>query len=388
MLNLISLTLKRLNISGHHSGAGGNISLWKLIRQGLPYYFNRQGYALPPFTIFITINGRCNLHCRMCDIGQKNKYSMFYKNLSGEGIQDFPITRFKRLIDEVYFFKPYIGVTTTEPLLYPHMFDAIEYARFKGLTMNISTNGVLIEKYIKEIIDSGLHRLSVSLDGPRLIHDRMRGVVGTYDKVVKGMRLLIEEKKRRGLKTPHIYITSYICDTNYSHMLDFLESLSLEGIERVNIKHMVFFTKGMVNAHERVFGDKHDVTLSCLPKDFFPENLDIDVLYEQVKEIKQRFGDICTLHFAPDKRKLEKYYYHPEEFMDSTRCVLPWFIAQITTKGDIIPLTRCYGTSYGNIMDRPFLEVWNGSEFRAFRRDLQRFGRFPACARCDGVLYC
>ncbi|PIQ86227.1 MAG: hypothetical protein COV73_04915 [Candidatus Omnitrophica bacterium CG11_big_fil_rev_8_21_14_0_20_43_6] len=387
MLDQALKTIKRLTVSRHHSGAGENVSAYKLIRQGLPYYLNKNGYAYFPLTLFFVINGKCNLRCRMCDVGQQNKDSMFYKNLKGENAQDFPFERFKTLIDEVHAFKPYIGITTTEPLLYSHIFDAIKYARAKGMDMNISTNGVLIEKYYKEIIDSGLHRLSVSLDGPEHIHDKMRGVPGTYESVLRGLQLLKEEKKMRGSGRPHIYISSYITDNNYAYLTEFLENFPLGGIERINMKLMVFFTKAMVLEHNKIFQDTYPATAACVANDFLPENLDIDKLCSQAKEIKRRFGHICTLHFEADKDKLKKYFYRPDKFMDDTRCILPWFVAQITAKGDLIALTRCYNVSLGNIMDKPFKEVWNGQKMRKFRKDLQRLGRFPGCARCDGVLY-
>lgn len=383
----IALLLKRLRTSKRHSGASDNIGLWKIVRQGIPYYLNRQGFALPPFTLFFTINGKCNLHCRMCDIGQKNKDSMFYQNLKGGGAHDFPIERFRSLMDEVKIFHPYIGITTTEPLLYPHIFDAVEYARSRGMNMNISTNGLLLEKYVREVIDSGLHRISVSLDGPAHIHDNMRGMPGLYDKVISGLRLLNEEKKKRGSKLPHVYIGTFICDTNHSHLLEFVENLPSEGIDNVNIKLMVFFTKEMALNHNRIFGNDLAATCSCMPNDFFAANLNVSRIVAQVKEIRRRFNNRCTFHFEPHKDKMEKYFFKPEEFMDSSRCVLPWFVAQINTKGDLLPLTRCYAATYGNIMDRPFLDVWNGQELRGFRRKLQKFGRFPGCARCDGVLY-
>ncbi|MFH1090828.1 MAG: radical SAM protein, partial [Pseudomonadota bacterium] len=154
MLDNLKLLAKRLITSRRHSGAGEGLSLWRLIRQGLPYYFNPRGFARPPLTLFIGINGRCNLRCRMCDVGQQNTESMFYQNLVGPDKADFPLERFKTLMDEVQAYRPYVGLTTTEPLLYPYIFDAVRYAGQKGLRMNISTNGVLVERFAEEIVDS------------------------------------------------------------------------------------------------------------------------------------------------------------------------------------------------------------------------------------------
>lgn len=49
-------------------------------------------------------------------------------------------------------------------------------------------------------------------------------------------------------------------------------------------------------------------------------------------------------------------------------------------------LYPCMSLDMGNVFERPFLEVWNGPRFRAFRRLLRRRGRLPFCHRCPGRL--
>lgn len=389
MIDQLPLAFKRLLTSRRHAGAGDNNSIRRLIRQAVPYYFNRRGYAHWPMTIFLSINGRCNLKCRMCDIGQQNCDSMFYKNLAGSGDypSDFPIERFKTLIEEVKQFKPYIGVTTTEPLLYPHIFDAVKYAQLRDIKMNITSNGVLVKKYADEIIASGLHRLSVSLDGPARIHDDMRGVPGTYERVLDGILTVADKKETMGLDYPEILINSFICDANYEYLLEFVESLPLGIVNHVNIKLMVFSTNEIVEKHNSKFGDRYPATTACIPDDFAFDKINLSVFHKQTKEIQRYYKHKVKLHFEPDIKKLERYFFSPTEFMDNTRCVLPWFVAQILTTGQLIVLTRCYNLDLGNIMEKSFEEIWNGPKMRQFRRDLQRVGRFPGCARCDGVLY-
>jgi MoaA/NifB/PqqE/SkfB family radical SAM enzyme len=41
--------------------------------------------------------------------------------------------------------------------------------------------------------------------------------------------------------------------------------------------------------------------------------------------------------------------------------------------------------SLGNINEEPFMAIWNGDKARAWRKDLRKHGRFPACTRCDMV---
>lgn len=383
----VALLMKRLFTTRRHAGSGDNNTVWRLVRQGLPYYLNKNGRAQPPMTIFLTVNGRCNLRCRMCDIGRQNRESMFYHNLRGEQGHDFPIDRYRSLIDEVATFRPLLGVTTTEPLLYAPMFEAVDYARHRGLDTVITTNGLRVAERVDEIMESGLFRLSVSLDGPPAIHDRMRGLEGCHARVLEGLRLVAERKRSRGLNRPRLMVNSFVADENHAHIVDFVESLPLADVDIVNIKLMAFFTREMVERHNTAFGDRYPATSTCFPDDFNPGNLDLDEVCRQVREVQARFGGKVAFHFEPDQNMLRRYYYQPAEFMDDTKCVVPWFVAQVTNDGDLAVLTRCYDLRLGNILERPFLDVWNGEKMRDFRKDLRKFGRFPGCARCDGVLY-
>jgi len=387
MLQQAKTALKRIKVSRHHSGSSGVTPISKLLWQGLPYYLNRRGFARNPLTVFISVNGRCNLRCRLCDIGNKTDVSQFHKNLAGETGQDFPIERLKTLLDEISTFKPYIGVTTTEPLLYKPMWDAVRHAKSRGMEMNITTGGLTIDTHVDEILDSGLHKISVSIDGPPAIHNEMRAVPGAYERIMKGLNQLIEKKKSKGLKYPYIYITTFVADTNNQHLVELMSGLPLDGIEHINIKMMLFLTKEVMNNHNSQFGEKYPATVSCMPDDFFADKIDLDILIDQVREIEKRYKDKLTLHFEADKSQIDRYLNSPTEFMDSTKCVFPWYLSQITNEGDLITVTRCFNVKFGNIMEKPFSQVWNGQKFREFRMDLQKHGRFPGCSRCDGLVY-
>jgi radical SAM protein with 4Fe4S-binding SPASM domain len=45
-------------------------------------------------------------------------------------------------------------------------------------------------------------------------------------------------------------------------------------------------------------------------------------------------------------------------------------------------LYPCLTLDMGNVFEAPFLDVWNGPRFRAFRRLIRREKRLPLCHRC------
>lgn len=178
-----------------------------------------------------------------------------------------------------------------------------------------------------------------------------------------------------------------ITDYNYAELLPMVEEIPIDVISHWNFKLMVFVTAEIAKMHNEKFKYKYEATQTCLAGNIDVKGINVETLYEQSKMLKKRFGNKISLYYDISREFLHKYFAHPDQFMDDSRCVLPWYATQLTASGDMIGLTRCYPTTFGNIMNRPFLEVWNGAEMRQFRKDLKRYGRFLACSRCDGVLY-
>jgi len=370
-----------------HQSAGPNASPARLVRNALPYLFFKNGYSFSPLSIFFIINGVCQFKCKMCDIGQKNPSSMFHKNLIGSHPSDFPIGRWKTLIDEVKRFKPYISITSTEPLLYKPLPEAIEHTVRACLKTNILTNGYVLEQRAEELMDAGLYSLNVSIDGPSKIHNNIRGVDDAFERAIKGINRVIELKKKRRSKLPHIGINSTIIDINAPYLVDMVRSLPVEEIDKITYMTMVFLPKDLADKHNKAFGDKYFSTETCLTGGARPDKVDIEVLFDQLVQVKKMYPNKCHYYFQMDKRTMHRYFYEPHEFLDDTRCIFPWFAAQITAKGDLVGLTRCFATPFGNILNNSFSEVWLGDRMRDFRKDLQKYGRFPACTRCEGTLY-
>jgi len=97
----------------------------------------------------------------------------------------------KRVVDDIASFaQPILILTGGEPLLCPYLFDLIAYAREKGLKPVIGTNATLIDAAMaRRIALSGVTRISVSIDFPTAAaHDAFRGVAGSFDAAVAGIR--------------------------------------------------------------------------------------------------------------------------------------------------------------------------------------------------------
>ena len=123
---------------------------------------------------------RCNLRCAHC------------RASAGKGVSDeLTLDEAKRVVDDIASFAhPILILTGGEPLLCPHVWELIAYARAKGLKPVVGTNGTLVDAAVAaRLAEAGVSRISVSIDFPTAeAHDAFRGVKGAFDAAVAGIR--------------------------------------------------------------------------------------------------------------------------------------------------------------------------------------------------------
>jgi MoaA/NifB/PqqE/SkfB family radical SAM enzyme len=383
--SIVRLLMRTVTVKKYPT-ADLNAHAARLLVQGLPYFTSRSGYSLPPLSVFIHVNNKCNLKCKMCDAGQMDHDSMFYKNLSASETGNMPLEAFKHMIDQFAPHRPFIGLPATEPLLYPHIVEAVEYIKRRGMRCSVATNGTLLGVLAEPLIRAGMTKVVVSLDGPPPIHDRIRGVQGTYEKVLNGILTLHEMKKKYGQQEPYIYVNTVIQEDNHGAIAEMIDDLPLDALAQVDLRVMFYCTEELARKHNLRFGDKYDATSACLSGGINLKNVNTDIVQDQVQIVTRRYPGKCKFFFNHGRNSLRAYYHEPERFLDSTRCVMPWFTMQINVDGNVIPPQRCYHNLFGNVLEQHFLDIWNGPKMRGFRMDLKRAGgRFPACTRCEGV---
>ena len=368
-----------------HPGISGTTSLLSMTKQGLPYITSLKGRARLPMTIYWNVNSVCNLRCKMCDVGMFNEESNFFKNLRiDRKLHEITLEKFCSTVDELKHARPVMAINGTEPMMYKPLGDAISYARKCDLEVAVTTGAYNLPDRAEELADSGLTRLNVSIDGPPELHNEIRGRKDVFERATEGIKQFYQAAKQRGY-TPEILINCTVMNLNYAHLVEFFDSVSSLPAKRVNFVNMNFVTAPMAHVHNEAWGEKYHATVNCLSAEVQPDLIDVELLSSQMETLLSKAGD--RVSFLPffDKAELQKFFHRPMEFMGHLPCMSSWFIAQIMADGEVIPYTRCYHVPLGNIYENSFSDIWNGKEALAWRRDLRKHGRFPACARCDMV---
>lgn len=141
------------------------------------------GAAAGPFVprlIAWEITRSCNLQCKHCRAAAQ----------AGAYEGELSLGEIKKVIDNVAaHFQPIVILTGGEPMLRPDLLDIVRYTRGAGLRPVMATCGTMLtEDRARELLEAGVQRISVSLDGPDAAsHDAFRGVPGAFAASLAGI---------------------------------------------------------------------------------------------------------------------------------------------------------------------------------------------------------
>ena len=124
-----------------------------------------------------------------------------------------------------------------EPFLHPDIFELFQYASQRKVYTATSTNGHYLDKTnAQKIIDSGLDRLIISIDGTTQETYEQYRIGGTLEKVIEGTKNVVAAKKKSKSKTPHIIFQFLVVKPN-EHQIEEVQQLAKElEIDEVGFK--------------------------------------------------------------------------------------------------------------------------------------------------------
>ena len=138
--------------------------------------------SAPPLRLVaLEITRRCNLACKHCRGDSRNES---YPN-------ELSLDEITAVLDNVSSkAQPIIIITGGEPLIRNDVFDITAYSTSRGLRTVLATCGhLLTEETVQKLINTGVSRISVSLDGTTSdVHDSFRGVNGAFDSALMGLK--------------------------------------------------------------------------------------------------------------------------------------------------------------------------------------------------------
>ncbi len=198
-------------------------------RQRLQAHAGQTGDLAPRPVVAWAITKACNLRCVHC----------YASATPGPAPGELTTEECHDVLDDLRRFGvPAVLISGGEPLARPDVFDLLFYARYLGLPVTLSTNGVLIDDRTADRIQlAGVRYVGVSIDGLAPQHDKLRGMVGAYDATVAAVGRL----KQRGVK---VGLRFTVHALNVHHLDDVFDLALQLSVDRLCVYHLAYAGRG------------------------------------------------------------------------------------------------------------------------------------------------
>lgn len=184
-------------------GINTNLKLYRNIVRS--YFGYRVGSIKPAFASY-NLTFCCNLRCEFCDL-----WRLKHEELDEE--------RALRVVDKICELGvPVLDFSGGEPMLRKDLFALAKRAKEYGCILSMNTNGTLFDEEKADKASKLFDYIVISLDGPKEVHDDLRGVKGSYDRALRALDLL----KQRGVR---VGINTVITPTNLRLLPSFIEEI-------------------------------------------------------------------------------------------------------------------------------------------------------------------
>lgn len=339
----------------------------------------------PPLRrVYIEPTSTCNLNCRSC---MRHSWSEATGTMTMKTFDELMAgLRNAPALHTVSFW----GVG--EPLLHPRIAAMVRATKQLGVEAELITNGLLLDAdKAKDLIEAGLDRLVVSVDGvtPQVHAENRTGA--DLESVKENIRTLRRLRYEMHRENPEIGIEFVLMRRNLAQVRQ-LRSLAFEmGVSFILLTNLLPYTEELKD--EIVYWISSDRPAAEGRSIWFPkievprfdarrENL--EALTGMIWPAGGSVEPIQRLHRTPDSDGHCR-------FVEQGATVVAWDGA-VSPCIALMHSYRCFVLgrektirryTLGNVADEDILQIWRKDEYREFRQRVLDFD-FSPCIHCGG----
>ncbi len=327
-----------------------------LIAGGITYKL--AGFLFTPRPKFVAfpVTFRCNSRCQMCNIWQNPKTT-----------DEIDINKIREIFSNPLFRKvEEVVLHGGEPTLRKDLSEIYRIIQASCPCLKeifSSTNGLnprMVERRIGEILEvvdfNGLQlTFSVSIDGLKESHEKIRGVPGGFDRAIETLDVLKKFQQRYPIR---LGIITVIQPQNLQ---------DLNGVENI--------------------AEKYGASLVYQPLmiDTFYENSASDSRLQFSESDLEEYRDIAK-KLARGSNPASLYWRNFIEMMDGGKrtvpCAFDRYVLSLYPTGEVLPCSKEDWILFGNIYDKPVDEIWYSRRADKIRKKMRK----EVCPGC--TFYC
>ena len=299
-----------------------------------------------PTLINIETTQRCNLKCKMC--GRVNATSLDFRH------SDMTMDIFEKIL-------PIMGNAKTiwlsgfgEPLLHKNIARMVRMAKdnSKDAEVSFTTNAMLLTAdKASELIDAGLDKMQVSIDGSTSWGHVGGG--GSIEKVVANLKRLNDIKASRGKDYPKVIFAFVGMKDNLKELSSILDIAHGLGVDSITVQPLRPISEKMrdQNIYRHLDYAKREISRAA----------------DKAKRLGIKFeAQFMDFDLSAQRRE----------------CTFPNYFIHVSYDG--LVYMCCGGMSSGyNVMDKPIIEIWNSDAYAKIRESLARQELLEKCRVCS-----
>lgn len=314
--------------------------------------------------LVLDLHSRCQCKCVMCDIWQRKtshemSYDMLYRNRDG----------FRRMGVK------WVVLTGGEPLMHSRFADICAFFRAEGMRLTVLTAGMSLAKHAR-MVAYGVDDVIVSLDGPKAVHDHIRGIPGAYDLLVSGILNLLALRPEMQIRA-----RTTVQKANHAHLRETVgtaQELDLSGIS--------FLAADLASTafnRDEAWPLSHQASVGL-------EHQEVEALESELEKLIAEFDRAIVSGYiaeTPDKlRRIAQHFRARTENRSphAPLCNAPWVSAVVEYDGSVKPCF--FHPSIASLNNQTIDVALNNFSALQFRAGLN-VAENPICQNCVCSLY-
>ncbi len=339
---------EKVRVIGSMHRSKGMAGWFNLLRTSATLLVEPRVVASRPLIVQIEPTINCNLKCTMC-------MSPLFKRQ----VRVLEPDKFEHILAQFPYAEKISLVGAGEPLLNPHLFHMIRYAKARGVRIGFATNATLLDAAMaRKIRESGVDWLNISLDGAtKQTYESIR-IGADFERVLENIRNLT--KTLEGCAAPEVSVWHVLMKSNIDELTPLVALVARLGIRMLYVQ-----------------------TAHCWGSETWKMRTAGQTLRNDRDAIQQA---LRSARLAAAKEHVGFAYVNIAAGTGRRACQWPWRSCYITTDGFVTPCCLQGANpdiiNFGNIFTDRFENIWNGQKYRDFRAALKQ-GPIPSiCVDC------
>ncbi len=317
-----------------------------------------------PVCLYLEVTNRCNLLCETCP--------RTFDEL--EKPADMSMALFTSIVDQVPELARAVLHGVGEPMLVRHLPQMVAYLKQRGVHVLFNTNGTLLtRRHGEALVAAGLDELRVSLDAADAATFKAVRGRDYFARIVRNVKAFVALKKELGAEKPVVSLWLTGLKETIAQLPDFVRIGHEIGVASVHLQRLVFAASPYGLAREES---------SLFERTRAEEEAAIEAATRLAGSIGIRFD-------ASGATEPETSLRREPADRPWSLCRRPWSLMYFTAHGRAIPCCIApfsqpgyENYTLGDATQASLREIWNGAEYKAFRRALLSDAPPVACQNC------